>query len=263
MTTSEGGPTMSEQLTGKVALVTGAASGIGRAAALAFVREDARVIVADVDEAGGQETVRRIQAGKGEAHFIRADVTQAADVESLVRRTVELYGRLDCAFNNAGTESQAGGARIHAYPQEDWDRVIEVNLRGVWLCMKFELAQMLEQGGGAIVNTSSMYGLVGGRSPAYTASKHGVLGLTRCAALQYAKDGIRVNAICPGFTRTPMMERALAREPEREAAFMQLEPVGRLGTAEEVAEAAIWLCSDAASFVTGHGLSVDGGYVAQ
>lgn len=254
---------MAGLLAGKVALVTGGASGIGRAAALAMAREGARVVVADVAEAGGSETVQRIVAAGGQALFQRADVADAADVATLVRRAVETYGRLDCAFNNAGIEGAI--AAPHEYPDDAFDRVIAVNLKGVWLCLKAEVQQMLAQGGGAIVNTASAAGLVGAPTiAAYAASKHGVVGLTKSFALAYARQGIRVNAVCPGIIRTPMVERSfMARGPDAVARLEATEPVGRLGTPEEVAEAVVWLCSDAAAFVTGVALPVDGGLVAR
>ncbi len=248
----------------KVALVTGGSSGIGRATALAFAREGARVVVADVNVEGGEGTVRSIEEMGGRATFARADVTRAAEVEALVRRTVETYGRLDSAFNNAGVSGYRDGSSFHTYPDEAWDEVLSANLKAVWLCMKYEIIQMLAQGGGAIVNTASIWGLAGGGgSPAYVASKHGVVGLTRRAAVEYARQQIRVNAVCPGYIRTPMTEPVLARVPGLEAQWREREPVGRLGTPEEVAEAVVWLCSDAASFVTGHPMAVDGGFVAQ
>ena len=247
---------------GKVALVTGAASGIGRASALAFARERARVVVADVDAKGGEETAGRINEGGGEAVFVQADVSNAASVAAMVDAAVAAYGRLDCAHNNAGILGELG-VLLHEYREEDWDRIMAVNLKGVWLCMKYEIPQMLSQGGGALVNTASVAGLVGSRfAAAYGASKHGVVGLTRTAALQYAQHGIRVNAVCPGLTRTTMAERIFSA-PEIMAHRTASQPVGRVGTPEEVAESVVWLCSDAASFVTGHAMAVDGGYVAQ
>ena len=254
---------MPGHLQGKVALVTGGGSGIGRASALAFAREGASVVVADVAVTGGNETVTLIQTAGGVATFVRADVSQASDVAALVDAAVATYGRLDCAHNNAGIEGTA--ALTAEYPEEDWDRVLAINLKGVWLCMKYEIPQMQRQGSGAIVNTASIAGLVGAyRMPAYVASKHGVAGLTKTAALEYARAGIRVNAVCPGVIRTPMVERFfLSRHPRAETRLSAAEPVGRLGTPEEVAEAVVWLCSDAASFVTGHTMAVDGGMVAQ
>jgi NAD(P)-dependent dehydrogenase (short-subunit alcohol dehydrogenase family) len=219
-------------------------------------------MVADVAVEGGQETARLIQEAGGEATFMQVDVTQTADVAALMARIIAVYGRLDCAHNNAGVEGAI--SPIADCTEENWDRVISVNLKGVWLCMKYEIAQMLQQDGGTIVNTASVAGLVGARGiPAYVASKHGVVGLTKAAALEYARAGIRVNAVCPGVIRTPMVERLFGDRPQAEARLRDLEPVGRLGTPEEVAEAVVWLCSDAASFVTGHAMSVDGGMVTQ
>jgi NAD(P)-dependent dehydrogenase (short-subunit alcohol dehydrogenase family) len=247
---------------GKVALVTGGASGIGRATALTFAREGAKLIVADMNEDGGQQTVHLITEKGGEATFVQVDVTSTSAVEALISKTMETYGRLDCAHNNAGI---AGGVRARTadYPEDRWQQVIAVNLTGVWLCMKYEIPQMLHQGGGTIVNTASAAGLVGSRgTSAYVASKHGVVGLTKTAALEYAQQGIRVNCVCPGAIQTPMTDRAWS-DPARRARVIASEPVGRIGNPEEIAEAVVWLCSDAASFVTGHAMSVDGGYVAQ
>lgn len=245
----------------KVALVTGAASGIGRATAVTFSREGANVVVSDVDAEGAEETVSLIKGAGGEATFIHCDVSKAAQVEALVAKTIEVYGRLDAAHNNAGVE----GARVFVaeFPEDEFDKVIAVDLKGVWLCMKYEIPQMLKQGGGAIVNTSSAAGLMGMRNgAAYSSAKHGVVGLTKTAALEYAKDGIRVNAVCPGAVRTGMTSRLMGNDPEREAWYMSIQPIGRFGTAEEIAETVVWLCSDAASFVTGHAMPVDGGVMA-
>jgi NAD(P)-dependent dehydrogenase (short-subunit alcohol dehydrogenase family) len=247
---------------GKVALITGAGSGIGRASALAFAREGAKVVVADVIVEGGEETVRLIQQAGGEAVFMRADVSQAVEVEALVKKAVATYGRLDCAHNNAGIEGP--GATTVEYAEAMWDRVIAVNLKGVWLCMKYEITEMLKHGGGAIVNTASTAGLVGyPRGSAYVASKHGVVGLTKTAVLEYAKSGVRVNAVCPGAIDTPMMGRITDHRPQRAARMAAAEPVGRMGQPGEIAEAVVWLCSDAASFVTGHAMAVDGALTAQ
>ena len=253
---------MTGSLDGQVALVTGGSSGIGRATALTFAREGARIGVADLDEEGGHETVRMIENDGGEALFVRTDVATAADAEAMVSRTVGAYGRLDCAFNNAGVEGGVG-TLMHEYPEDLWDTTIGINLKGVWLGMKYEIIQMLEQGGGAIVNTSSGAGLRGGAPAGYVASKHGVVGLTRTAALEYALKGIRVNAVCPGSIMTPMAEQVIARVPQAEERVLAGTPAGRHGTAEEVAEAVVWLCSEAASFVTGHAMSVDGGSMAR
>lgn len=253
---------MSKQtFSGKSVLVTGGASGIGRAAALAFAREGARVTVSDVDADGGNQTVTLIEQAGGEAIFVKADISQSAQVEALIDKVVATFGRLDCAFNNAGIE-------IEHLPLADadeatFDRIMNVNVKGVWLCMKHEINQMLKQGGGAIVNTASVAGLVGAPlQPIYAASKHAVVGLTKTAAAEYGRAGIRVNAVCPGIIRTPMMDRAIEREPRREKAIQKAHPIGRLGEADEIANAALWLCSDSASFVTGHQLAVDGGLTA-
>jgi NAD(P)-dependent dehydrogenase (short-subunit alcohol dehydrogenase family) len=258
---------MAGRLDGRVALVTGAASGIGRATAFAFAREGARLVAADIDRAGGEETVRQILGeqifGDGAAaEFVLGDVTRGADVEAMVARAVERWGRLDCAFNNAGIE---GTLRATAdYPEDVFARVVDVNLLGVWRCLRAEIPVMVRQGGGAIVNTGSVGGLVGAAGfSAYAATKHAVVGLTRCAAIEYAKAGVRVNAVCPGIIETPMLDRLSAEMPTLREALLAMKPMGRLGTPAEVAEAVVWLCSDAASFVTGHALAVDGGYVAQ
>ncbi len=246
----------------KIALVTGGSSGIGRAAALAFARAGAKVAVADLNAIGGQETVSFIKNAGGEACFIEADMGQAASVEAMVQKTVETYGRLDYAHNNAGVE---GSLSLTAELEEDqWDHVIRINLTGVWLCMKYEIPHMLQQGSGAIVNTSSSGGLIGAeRFPAYVASKHGVVGLTKTAALEYAKSGIRVNTVCPGVIETSMVERVTGNSSDVLKKMIAAEPMGRSGQPEEIAEAVVWLCSDAASFVTGHAMAVDGGGVAQ
>ena len=253
---------MAGLLSGKVALVTGGSTGIGRASALTFAREGAQVVVADVVADKAEETVRLIKEAGGEARCIKTDVTRAAEVEAMVRFTLDAYGRLDCAHNNAGIEGTVSNTA--EYAEADWDRVIGVNLTGVWLCMKYEIPPMLEQGGGAIVNTASGAGLIGAPGmPAYVASKHGVVGLSKTAALEYAKAGIRVNAMCPGVIETPMVERLTSGNPGMMEGMVSIHPVGRAGQPQEIAEAVVWLCSDAASFVTGHAMSVDGGITAQ
>lgn len=248
--------------TQKTALITGSGSGLGRAAALLFAQRGAKVVVSDVNEAGGAETVRQIHQAGGEATFFRCDVSQEAEVEALIRHAVETYGRLDFAVNNAGI----GGvlAPTHQYPAANFERVMAVNCTGVFLCLKAELVVMLKQGSGSIVNVSSVSGLVGfPYNLAYATSKHAVVGMTRTAALEYAKKNIRVNAVCPVFTMTPMVEGLLeAVGPERGAAMEQGIPMKRFGQPEEIAEAIVWLCSDAASFITGHALPIDGGMVA-
>jgi NAD(P)-dependent dehydrogenase (short-subunit alcohol dehydrogenase family) len=249
-------------LEGRVALVTGAGSGIGRASALAFAREGARVVVSDVSEERGAATVREVESGGGEALFVRADVSRAGEVAALVGRTLEEFGRLDCAHNNAGIEG--AWSTTADYEEEVFDRVVSVNLKGVWLCMKYEIPPMVAAGGGAIVNTASVAGLVGAEFlSAYAASKHGVVGLTRTAALENARTGVRINAVCPSFVHTPMVERFTGGDPNAEKRLMRAAPVGRMGTAEEVADAVTWLCSDAASFVTGTAMPVDGGLTAR
>jgi len=247
---------------GKVALVTGGSSGIGRVTAVAFAKEGARVAIGDIAVEGGEETLKMIKDAGGEAIFIKADVSKAAEVEAMVQKTIDAYGRLDCAFNNAGI---AGGiAFIANSSEEHWDHVIAVNLKGVYLCMKYEIPQMLKQGKGAIVNMASVAGLIGFPAQAsYCASKHGVVGITKSVALDYATSGIRVNALCPGIIRTPILGSKLDEKPKIMANYIAMEPVGRLGKPEEIAPAVLWLCSDEASFVTGYPLAVDGGMVAR
>jgi NAD(P)-dependent dehydrogenase (short-subunit alcohol dehydrogenase family) len=250
-----------QRLQGKVCLVTGAASGIGRAAALAFAREGAILALADI-AAGGAETARMARSMGAHATFARCDVAEPAQVEALIALIIGQHGRLDCAFNNAGIEGPL--LPMIEVSEELWDRIIRVDLRGVWVCVKHEIRQMMRQGHGAIVNTSSTAGICGtpGYSP-YTAAKHGVIGLTKSVALQYAKSGIRVNAICPGLTDTPMMDRILGGDPEMEKLFVAGTPAGRKARPEEIAAAAVWLCSDESSFVTGAIVPVDGGVFAQ
>jgi len=249
-------------LAGKGALITGAASGIGRATALAFAREGARVAVADVDGSGGEAVAAQIRDGGGEARFFPTDVSREAAVEAAVSGTVAAFGRLDCAVNNAGITGAPSPLQDLALA--DFERVIAINLQGVFLCMKHEIRAMRAQGGGAIVNMASGSGLIA--TPwlaAYCASKHGVLGLTKTAAVENARDGIRVNAICPGATDTPTLARTMAIDPQVEKMVLASLPGGRLGESGEIAEAAVWLCSDRASFVSGESMLVDGGAVAR
>ena len=254
---------MSGQLEDKIALITGGGSGIGKATALAFAREGAKVIVADKDIEKGTATAAMINDINGEAIFVEADVSRTADVESMIDAVINSYGRLDCAFNNAGIADPVGSSAAEL-SEEAWNKVIGINLTGVWLCVKYEIQQMLKQGKGAIVNTASVAGLVGFQGlPAYVASKHGVIGLTQTAALEYAKLGIRVNAVCPGVIKTSMVDRITGKVKEVEKQFENMEPIGRMGQPEEVAAVATWLCSDNASFVTGNAMTIDGGWTAQ
>ncbi len=254
---------MTGRLEGKVAVVTGGSTGIGRATALAMAREGARVVVANRGVEGGTETVRLLHAAGGEGTFVKTDVSLSAEVEALITRTVDIYGRLDCAFNNAGYE----GMRVPTaeVPEDDWQRTLQTNLTGVWLCMKYALRQMLTQGHGVIVNMSSVVGHVGvpGIAPALVATHHGIIGLTRQAAVEYANQGIRINAVCPTATRTERFERVHGTNPEVEARMGARNPSGRIGQPDDAAEAVVWLCSDAASFVVGHTLVVDGGVLAR
>ncbi|MFA6985998.1 MAG: SDR family oxidoreductase [Arenimonas sp.] len=250
---------MNEQsFAGKTVVITGAASGIGRGAALAFAQHGANVVVADIAEVAGAQTVQEIIQSGGRAIFVRADVARGPDVEALVAEAVATYGRLDCAFNNAGIEEEH--LRLAESDEAMFDRMIGINVKGVWLCMKHEITQMLKQGGGGvIVNTASVAGLVGApRHAIYAASKHAVVGLTKSAAAEYGKKGIRINSVCPAVIRTPMLERALEREAGWEATLTGLHPIGRLGEVADVVNAVLWLCSDASGFVTGHQLAVDG-----
>jgi NAD(P)-dependent dehydrogenase (short-subunit alcohol dehydrogenase family) len=244
----------------KVAIVTGAGSGIGRATALAFAREGVKVVASDVDVPGGEHTVQAIQDNGGEAIFIRCDVAQEDDVKALVEQTVDTFGRLDFACNNAGI----GGAQapVADYTFADWKQVIDVNLHGVFLGMKYQIPEMLKQGGGAIVNMASILGQVGfPNASAYVTAKHGVIGLTKNAAIEYGPQNIRVTAVCPAFIHTPMVDEGLGEEVIGQ--LQTMHPVGRLGQPEEVADLVVFLCSDGGSFMTGNPILVDGGYVAQ
>jgi NAD(P)-dependent dehydrogenase (short-subunit alcohol dehydrogenase family) len=252
---------MTRDLEGKVGLVTGGTSGIGRETAILFAKSGAKVVVTGRREKEGEETVELIRAADGEGLFVKADVSKSTEVDMLVQKTVEKFQRLDIAFNNAGIEGV--WAPIVRQSEEDFDRTININLKGIWLCLKYEIQQMLRQGGdGAIVNMASTTGLVGSAGAgAYCASKHGVIGLTQTAALENAKKGIRINSVCPGFTETPMAER-IFRAPGVRKYILSCHPIGRLGTPGEVAEAVLWLCSDHASFMTGQSLVLDGGFLA-
>jgi len=251
-----------KQFDGKVAIVTGAAHGIGRAACTMFAEHGAKVVGADVDQAAGEETVAIVRAAGGEAVFVRTDVSVPADVEGMVETAVREYGRLDFAHNNAGIAGS--GLPIPEYPIDDWNRGIGVMLSGVFLGMKYEIPRILEQGGGAIVNTSSGAGLIGFPGMcAYVAAKHGVIGLTKTAALEYATQNIRINSICPGTARTKMVDDWLAGDPNNEAEVAGYHPIGRIADPREIAELVIWLCSDAASFMLGAAIPIDGGYTIQ
>jgi NAD(P)-dependent dehydrogenase (short-subunit alcohol dehydrogenase family) len=249
---------MSKQLENKVALITGGTTGIGRETAVLFAKAGAKVIFSGRREVEGNETLSLVRAAGGDGHFVKSDVSKSADVESLVQKTIEKYGRLDVAFNNAGIEGVFGP--LIEQTEENWDQVQNINLKGVWLSLKYEILQMLKQGGGgAIVNMSSVAGLIGAaRAGVYVASKHGVLGLKKSAAIEYARHGIRVNAVCPAVIETAMAERAFG-EPEVSKRMVSLHPLGRFGKPMEVAEAVLWLCSDKSSFTTGQYLGVDGG----
>jgi NAD(P)-dependent dehydrogenase (short-subunit alcohol dehydrogenase family) len=249
-------------MTGKVVVITGGASGIGRATALAFAQQGARVVIGDVDDSGAQDTVAMIKSKGGEASCIRTDVVQSADVQALVMKAVEQYGGLDYAFNNAGLVGSIAG--VVDTTEEDWNRVMSTNLTGVWLCMKYEIPEMLKRGGGAIVNNGSVTGLVGTPGPiGNVASKHGVSGLTKAAALQYATQGIRVNAVAPGLVRTALTDQMTATHADAAAVMLSAVPQGRWCEPEEIAEVVVFLCSERASHITGHVMPIDGGWTAR
>lgn len=252
---------MSMTFSGQVALVTGGAAGIGRATALAFAAEGLKVVVSDVDAAGGEGTVELIRAAGGEARFVRCDVTRDAEVKALMEAVIAAYGRLDYAFNNAGIEIEKG--KLAEGSEAEFDAIMGVNVKGVWLCMKYQLRQMLTQGSGAIVNVACVSGMVGAPNRAiYAASKHAVVGLTKSAAAEYAREGIRINALCPGAVRTPMLARAVERDPSSEKKLKAAHPMKRFAETAEIANAAIWLASEQASYVNGHEMVVDGGFTA-
>ena len=252
---------MSGPLQGKIALVTGGSTGIGRAAALAFASRGASIVIASRTQQTGADAVRAIQETGGQALWVKTDVSKAAEVEAMVKSAIDTFGRLDYAFNNAG--SGGNGGLIHEITEQDWDRTINGFLKSVFLCMKYELSAMLKSGSGAIVNNSSVDGQRAFPwDPVYSAAKHGVLGLTKSAAMQYARQGVRINAVCPGWILTPPTEEAMQHNPGVEKEWLTHVPIGRLGEAGEVAEAVVWLCSDKASLVTGTALAVDGGYLA-
>lgn len=251
---------MNYNFKGKTALITGTTFGIGKATALAFAKEGANIVLSDWME--DEDTLAQIKALGVEAIFVKCDVSKEEDVKNLIDKAVEKFGSIDYAFNNAGIEGQP--ALTHKCTNENWDKVININLKGLWHCMKYQIIQMLDQGSGAIVNNASIAGLVGFQNtPAYVASKHGVVGLSKTAALEYARSNIRVNAICPGVIKTPMIDRFTGKNKEVERQFAEAKPIGRLGEPEEVASAVLWFCSEGASFVTGQALAVDGGWVAQ
>ncbi|MEH6586242.1 MAG: glucose 1-dehydrogenase [Halioglobus sp.] len=251
---------MAKCLQGKVAIVTGGNAGIGKATARLFAAEGAKTIVSARRVEEGEETVNEIVKNGGIAAFVQADVSKAAEVKALIDKTVSLYGTIDCLFNNAGISGNPG-TPITDLEEAEWDQVIDINLKGVWLGMKYAIPIMRQNGGGSIVNMSSIYGLLGShlQMPAYTASKHGVIGLTKSGARDYANDNIRINAICPAYIHTAMVDGPMEESPELAEKVMGLHPIGRLGTVEEIAEAVLWLSSDKSSFVTGHSLAADGG----
>ena len=252
---------MSKLFEGKVALVTGGSSGIGLSTAVAFARLGASVVVVDWNEDKANNNIESFKSLGVDSLFVQCDVSNSSQVSKMFDQLMARFGRLDFAFNNAGVEGLT--AKTHECTEENWDKTVDINLKGVWLCMKYEIPQMLKQKKGVIINCSSVAGLAGYAGlPSYCASKHGLVGLTKSAALEYAGQGIRVNAICPGVIHTPMIDRITGKDKVIEMKYASMEPVGRMGNPEEVAEAVVWLCSDAASFVTGIAMPVDGGYSA-
>ena len=247
----------------KIVLVTGASAGIGRTTLLRFADEGAKVINADVDEVNGLNVVNQVTENDGKALFIKTDVSNESEVKSLIEKIIQTFGRLDVAFNNAGVEEPNPGP-IHTLVEKDWDRVIDINLKGVWLCMKYEIIQFLKQGGGSIVNAASMCGLVSCFNVgSYVASKHGVVGLTRTAAMDYAMENIRINAVCPGCVHTGQVDRVTRGDPNEMDRLERAQPIGRMGTPNEIASAVLFLSSEEASFITGLAMAVDGGATAQ
>lgn len=253
---------MQQRFDNKVALVTGGGGGIGGATALAFASEGAKVAVVDLDGAAAERVAEAIRGQGGQAIAVQTDVSQGAEVEAMVSTVVDKLGGLDVAFNNAGIDMEHEPIALAS--EETFDKLMSVNVKGVWLCMKHQILHMLDHGGGAIVNTSSIGGIIGApRQPIYGTTKHAVLGMTKAAAVEYGRKGIRVNAVCPGVIRTEMTERAVARDPRRQAHIDRAHPIGRMGEPEDIAKAVLYLCSDDASFVLGHPLMVDGGFIAR
>ena len=257
---------MNFDFTNRTALITGAGSGIGRASALEFARNGANVVIADIDLSGAEETAGLIANTDGRSLVLSVDVSKGDSVQSMVDQTIAEFGRLDYAHNNAGTEGNIDSSRgTLGTSEEEWDRLMSINLKGIWMCMRAEIPHILEEGGGAIVNSGSISSLVGSTAGfvAYSASKSGILGLTRSAALEFASRNVRINAVCPGYIETPLWQKYIDEDPAVRDTISNRQPIGRLGTAEEVAQAVVWLCSDASSLITGVALPLDGGFTAQ